>query len=296
MAAPVVVGIDSSTQSTKVEARLLESGEVVATGSAPHPPTTPPVSEQDPGSWWQALVAAFDQLPSQVRSATHAISVAGQQHGLVLLDADGAPVRKAKLWNDTTSADQATAMVNQIGAQAWADAVGSLPVAAFTISKLAWVANHEPHLLAEADRVMLPHDYLTWRLSGNHVTDRGDASGTGWFDASTNAYRPELLRAAGLNPDDWIQKLPAVLGPTDSAGTISPTVAAELGVNDAVLIGPGSGDNMAAALGLGLGIGDLVMSLGTSGVAYARSARPTRDPSGAVAGFADAAGGFWSAR
>ena len=220
------------------------------------------------------------------------MSVAGQQHGLVLVDEHGDPVRDAKLWNDTTSADVAAAMVESFGRQAWAAAVGSVPVAAFTITKLAWVAQNDPTAADRAHRIMLPHDYLTWRLTGEHVTDRGDASGTGWFDASTTSYRPELFATAGLDATRWHSALPRVLGPTESAGDLTTEAAQALGLPSGVVVGPGSGDNMGAALGLGLDPGDLVMSLGTSGVAYAVSATATQDPSGAVAGFADAAGQF----
>jgi len=290
--AAVVLGIDSSTQSTKVEARCVETGDVLATGSAPHPPTVPPTSEQDPRAWWSALVGACHALPDDVRAGVVGVSVAGQQHGLVLLSAEGDPVRPAKLWNDTTSARQASALIDQLGAAEWAAAVGSLPVAAFTIAKLAWVAAHEPLVLRQAAHVMLPHDYMTWRLSGEHVTDRGDASGTGWFDPTTNEYRSDLLELAGVDGTVWLERLPRVLGPDDVAGQLSPSAAYELGLPHDAFVGAGSGDNMGAALGLGLAVGDLVVSLGTSGVAYARSATPTCDPTGSVAGFADATGGF----
>ncbi|MCL4114357.1 UNVERIFIED_CONTAM: hypothetical protein GTU68_025719 [Idotea baltica] len=288
----VVLGIDSSTQSTKVEARELDSGNVLASTSAPHPATTPPISEQDPGAWWEALVTACRDLPSSVRDRVAAISVAGQQHGLVLVDQHGDSVRPAKLWNDTTSAAQATALVDALSPLGWADATGSLPVAAFTVSKLAWVANNERENLGRVDKIMLPHDYLTWRLCNNHVTDRGDASGTGWFDPSQGVYRPELLDLIGIDGAAWLERLPRVLAPDEAAGELTADAAAALGLPAGALIGPGSGDNMGAALGLGLSAGDLVMSLGTSGVAYARSLSATSDASGAVAGFADATGGF----
>src|SRR5262245_24855768 len=155
---PLVLGVDSSTQSTKVEARDADTGRVVATGTAKHPPTTPPVSEQDPRAWWDALVAAVTQLGDHRRDVV-AISVAGQQHGLVLLDAAGEPVRPSKLWNDTTSAPQAERLVLELGTDQWTALTCSVPVASFTISKLAWVAEHEPEVLAKAARVMLPHDY-----------------------------------------------------------------------------------------------------------------------------------------
>lgn len=288
MGAALVVGVDSSTQSTKVEARELEPGVVVATGHAKHPPTSPPVSEQDPRSWWSALVEAVAELGERRRDVV-AISVAGQQHGLVLLDAAGEPVRPAKLWNDTTSAPQADRLVAMLGAERWAAATGSVPVAAFTVTKLAWVAEHEPEVLARATRVMLPHDYLTWRLSGEHVTDRGDASGTGWYDSVDGRYLSEPVESAAPG---WSGAFPTVLGPSEAAGTITAAAAAELGLPGSVLVGPGSGDNMGAALGLGLRPGDVAISLGTSGTVFAVSSTPTRDPSGAVAGFASASGDF----
>jgi xylulokinase len=284
----VVLGVDSSTQSVKVEARDLETGVVVATGTARHPATTPPVSEQDPRAWWDALVEATAAL-GDVRGRAVAISIAGQQHGCVLLDEAGEPVRPAKLWNDTTSAPDAAALVERFGADTWADRVGVVPVASFTISKLAWVRAHEPDALARAVSVMLPHDYLTWRLTGEHVTDRGDASGSGWFDPTSDAVVPELLAAA---VGDWGGALPRVLGPADQAGVVSEDAAAALGIPAGIAVAPGSGDNMGAAMGLGLRAGDVAVSLGTSGCVFAVSDTPTRDPSGAVAGFASATGSF----
>lgn len=291
MAARLVIGVDSSTQSTKAEAREIETGEVVASAVARHPPTQPPVSEQDPASWWDALVRAITSLGSR-RDDVVAISVAGQQHGLVVLDGAGRVLRPAKLWNDTTSAPQASAIVQQVGADAWAQAVGSVPVAAFTLSKLVWVAEHELDVFARIASVMLPHDWLTWRLCGAHVTDRGDASGTGWFDPATDRYRTDLISTATHDDRDWAACLPTVLGPWEPAGTILPDAAAALGLPPTVLVGAGTGDNMAGALGLGLRIGDTAISLGTSGTVYAVAAQRTSDASGHVAGFASASGSF----
>ena len=292
MARRLVLGVDSSTQSVKVEARDLDSGEVAATGTAKHPSTTPPVSEQDPEAWWDALVVAVGQLGDH-RADVVALSVAGQQHGLVLLDDAGAPLRPAKLWNDTTSSGQANRLVERFGADVWSARTGSVPVAAFTITKLAWVAEHEPDLLERAEMVMLPHDYLTWRLTGEHVSDRGDASGSGWFDPSSGERHADLLGAAvGGDGAAWLGRVPTVLAPTDPAGTITATAAAALGLPGDVVIGPGTGDNMGAALGLGLNAGDVAISLGTSGTVFAVSDSATSDPSGAVAGFASASGNF----
>ncbi|MEM7141971.1 MAG: xylulokinase [Actinomycetota bacterium] len=287
---PLVAGVDSSTQSTKVELRDLESGELVASGKAPHPAAEPPRSEQDPRAWWDALVAAMAAC-GDARGDVVAVSVAGQQHGLVVLGQDHQPLRPAKLWNDTESAPQSEALVEALGAEVWSAATGSVPVPSFTITKLAWVVEHEPDIIPAIARVMLPHDYLTFRLSGEHVTDRGDASGGGWLDRATGEYRDDLLALAG-GRDDWRSLLPRVLGPIEAAGTITTAAAAALGLPGDVVVGPGTGDNMGAALGLGLQSGDVAMSLGTSGTVYAVSPTPTADPSGAVAGFCDATGSY----
>ncbi len=302
MGGPLVIGVDSSTQSTKAEARRLDSGERVGLGRAHHPPTSPPRSEQAPRAWWTALVDAVGQL-GDLRRDVVAISVAGQQHGLVVTDSEGTPLRKAKLWNDTESAPQAAALVSELGAGVWAEKCGSVPVAAFTVTKLAWLVETQPDLVARICAVGLPHDWLTRKLCGRHVSDRGDASGTGWYDAAAGApgagVRRELIAAAVrrapgelADPAHWSALLPEVLSPGEAAGTILPEVAAELGLPEAVLVGPGTGDNMGAALGLGLEVGDVAFSLGTSGTVYSVAESRTSDASGAVAGFADASGRF----
>ncbi len=287
----LVAGIDSSTQSTKVELRDIHSGVVIATARGAHPTTAPPVSEQHPDAWWEVVAESFAQLTEHLPDVV-AISVGGQQHGLVVLDASDAVIRPAKLWNDTTSAPQAARLREAIGTAAWVEACGLSPVASFTITKLAWLAESEPAHYARIARMMLPHDWITWRLCGEAVTDRGDASGTGWFDPVAGRYRSDLLALAADGAERLVDALPRVLGPTELAGTILPAVASELGLRSDVVIGPGSGDNMAAALGLGFETGDAAISLGTSGTAYAVSDRPARDESGLVAGFADATGRY----
>ena len=159
-------------------------------------PSRPPRSEQDPKAWWDALVIAVGQ--AGVRDIA-ALSVAGQQHGLVVLDAAGAVLRPAKLWNDTESAPEAAAMVQQFGAERWAKASGTVPVAALTVTKLAWLARHEPAVLERVASVLLPHDYLTYRLTGRLVTDRGDASGTGYWSPTENRGGPICSTASSVN-------------------------------------------------------------------------------------------------
>lgn len=279
---PLVAGVDSSTSACKVEVRDVDSGALVGSGRAAHPPTTPPRSEQDPAEWWRAFEAACAQAGVFGSNRPDAIAVAGQQHGMVALGRAGQVLRPAKLWNDTESAADADALVEAIGAEAWASACGSVPVASFTITKLRWLRRTEPEHFARLGKVLLPHDWLTHRLTGGWTTDRGDASGTGWWSPAEGRNRCDLLEL--VDPDtDWESMLPQVLGPTEPAGTW-----------DAVgsLVAAGTGDNMAAALGLGLAPGDLALSLGTSGTAFRVTDAPTADATGTVAGFADATGRF----
>jgi xylulokinase len=268
-----VVGVDSSTSACKIEVRDADTGALVASGRASHPPTTPPRSEQHPGAWWDALSPLLEEHASDAA----ALSVAAQQHGMVVLDHDRHVLRPAKLWNDTESAPQAARLVDELGPESWAQLVGSVPVASFTITKLSWLRAHEPEVFGRLRHVLLPHDWLTLELTGELVTDRGDASGTGYWSPETGAYSSRALGLVGLGDD----VTPTVLGPTTPAGSWGGAV-----------VGPGTGDNMAAALGLGLRSGDLALSLGTSGTAFAVTETPSADPTGAVAGFADATGRF----
>ena len=352
----LVAGVDSSTQSCKVVIRDAETGALVRHGRAAHPDGT----EVHPREWWHALSAAIDGAGGLDDVA--AVAVGGQQHGMVCLDDDGRVVRPALLWNDTRSARAAADLVAELGGRgprpdgvshpyrrfgaaktsirmrvdrgrrAWAEAVGLVPVASFTVSKLRWLAEHEPEHAARTTAVCLPHDWLTWQLAGAPgldalVTDRGDASGTGYWSASTGSYRRDLLELA-FGRDAL---LPRVLAPNEPAGQTAAgqtaagrtaarrpdagrtaarrpdepagqtaagrtaagrAAAGGTGVAAGVLLGPGTGDNAAAALGLGAGPGVVVVSIGTSGVVSAVAEFPAADPSGTVAGFADATGRY----
>lgn len=286
----LVAGVDSSTQSTKVLVVDSGNGQVVAEGRAPHEVVSGGGrSETHPDSWWAALQEALARTGRAGDIA--AIAIGGQQHGLVLQDAAGRALRPAVLWNDTRSAEVVPDLLGALGGPAaWAELVGSVPLPSFTVTTLAWLRRHEPEVVAAARGVRLPHDHLTQRLTGNAVTDRGDASGTGWWSPRSERYAEAVLDLDEVALDPSL--LPQVLGPGVAAGTVRATAAEELGLREGALVASGTGDNMAAALGLGLQPGTPVISLGTSGVAYVNSATPTADPSGTVAGFADADGGF----
>ncbi|OON72414.1 xylulokinase [Streptomyces tsukubensis] len=281
---PFVIGVDTSTQSTKALVVDVPTGAVVASGQASHTVTTGAGRESDPGQWWDALLDALRQCGDAAGKAS-AVSVGGQQHGLVTLDAQGSPVRPALLWNDVRSAPQAERLVERLGGpKGWAERTGSVPGSSFTATKWAWLAEHEPDAARATKAVRLPHDYLTERLTGLGTTDRGDASGTGWWSAATESYDEEILGLIGLDP----RILPEVVRPGEVAGTVRP--AEGLPISRGTLVAPGTGDNAAAALGLGLRPGAPVLSLGTSGTVYAVSAHRPADPTGTVAGFADARG------
>jgi xylulokinase len=274
----LVAGVDSSTQACKVVVRDAETGRLVREGRAPHPPGT----EVDPAFWAEALDVAIAQAGGLDDVA--AVSVGGQQHGMVCLGEDGAVVRPALLWNDTRSAGAATDLTAELGGgKEWAEAVGLVPVASFTVTKLRWLAEAEPDNARRTTAVCLPHDWLTWRLAGSPgldalVTDRSDASGTGYWSAATGEYRLDLLER-GLGHRAVV---PRVLGPAESGGV----------TREGAVLGPGAGDNAAAALGLSAGTGDVVVSIGTSGVVSMVAETPLVDPTGTVAGFADATGNF----
>jgi len=280
----LIAGVDSSTQSCKVVIRDAASGELLREGRAIHPDGT----EVNPALWISALDTAIKDAGGL--ADVEAISIGGQQHGMVALDEKGEVIRDALLWNDTRSAAAADALNSEIGGPAeMAKQVGSVLVASFTATKLRWLADAEKDNAAKVAGVALPHDWLSWQLqhSPNEAkdfsklfSDRSEASGTGYFDPTTSKYRRDIL-AKALRTDREIN-LPKIINPADFGGTTP----------SGVKIAPGAGDNAAAALGIQAQPGDVIVSLGTSGTAFAVSETPTHDSSGAVAGFADATGRF----
>ena len=276
----LIAGVDSSTQSVKVVIRDSNTGELVRQGRASHPDGT----EVDPVHWLNGLNSAISEAGG-IKDVS-AISIAGQQHGMVALDSNGDVIRDALLWNDVRSADAAESLNREAGGDAEiAKKVGSKLVASFTAAKLRWLADHEPENAAKTASVALPHDWLSWQIQGGKdltklFTDRSDASGTGYFDPSTSQYRQEIIELA-LGKNRQIQ-FPRIIAASEFGGE----------TENGIPIAAGAGDNAAAALGLQAQPGDVVVSLGTSGTAFAVSQTPTHDPSGSVAGFADATGRY----
>jgi len=303
-----VAGVDSSTQSCKVTVRDASTGAVVREGRASHPDGT----SVDPRHWWDALGTAIADAGGLADVA--AVAIAGQQHGMVALDADGRVVRDALLWNDVRSADAAAQMVEELGQEAWVARTGLVPVASFTGTKLRWLRDAEAANAARVAAVALPHDWLSWRLRGfgpadesplgpdldELATDASDASGTAYWDPVRRDYDGDLferalgrpLRVAGTAPSPDAVVVPRVVQHDAAMGTLGTDVPLPNGATapSGLVVGAGLGDNAGAALGLGLGPGDVAVSLGTSGTVFGVTDAEVRDPSGTVAGFADGGG------
>ncbi len=315
----LVAGVDTSTQSCKVRVTDAQTGELVRFGQAKHPDGT----TVNPQVWWDAFLKAAEQAGGL--ADVSALSVGGQQHGMVLLDERGNVIRDAMLWNDTSSASNAESLIMEMGTperskgllnsdkeefmaddadqrtrgfQRFVKAIGSSPVASLTLTKVNWVAQNEPENAERIAAICLPHDWLSWRIAGNGpvesgqanlevlFTDRSDASGTAYYDSVANEYRLDLIDMA-LGRHNVV--LPRVLGPAQASAIADPAIAGA-DIEGGCLIGPGGGDNAMASFGLGMSVGDISISLGTSGVAAAISSTPAYDMTGAVTGFADATG------
>ena len=286
----LVAGVDCSTQSTKVLVVDQDDGRLVAAGAASHPVEgTGGARETDPREWEASLAEALDKT-GRAGEVT-AISIGGQQHGLVVLDDAGRPLIKAPLWNDTRSAPDAAQLVEAFGGPyECAKRVGSVLTTSFTVTHWAWLRRTQPDVAAAARKVLLPHDYLTYRLSGGHFTDRSDVSGTGWWSPATESYDTGVLALGAVDlPEDH---LPAVLGPEASAGEVRAAASAQFGLARGVPVACGAGDNAGAALALSLQPGEAGVSLGTSGTVFAPADAPSADPTGTVAGFAGADGRY----
>ncbi|MER7396501.1 FGGY family carbohydrate kinase [Streptomyces sp. NPDC000151] len=271
----IVAGLDSSSASTRIVVCDTETGAVVRQGYAPHPDGKGP--DVDPQTW---LMSLGDAAAGGLLEGVQAIGVSAQQHGLLPLDTDGALVRPALMGNDKRAQSAAADLIDALGGRsAWAQDVGSVPHAAQPVAKLRWLARAEPEHAARVAEILQPHDWLVWQLLGRparRTTDRGGASGTGFWSAASGAYRPDLVELALGHQ----VRLPEVLGPADAAG-VTP---------EGLLISAGTGETMAAAFGLGVGTGDAVVSLGASGSVFGIHHEALADSTGTITSFADATG------
>ncbi|GAA3174603.1 MULTISPECIES: FGGY family carbohydrate kinase [Streptomyces] len=270
-----VAGLDSSSECTRIVVCDTDTGAVIRRGYAPHPAEKGP--EVDPQAW---LMSLGEAAGNGLLEGVQAIGVSAQQHGLVPLDAEGGLVRPALVGNDKRAQSAAADLADSLGGRAaWAQAVGAVPQAAHPVTKLRWLARSEPANAARIAEVMQPHDWLAWQLLGRparRTTDRGGASTTGFWSAAAEAYRPDLVELALGHQ----VRLPEVLRPWGTAG-FTP---------EGLLISAGTGETMAAAFGLGVGVGDAVISLGASGSVFSIHHEALVDAEGTITSFADATG------
>ncbi|MFC7218865.1 FGGY family carbohydrate kinase [Streptomyces polyrhachis] len=279
----IVAGLDSSSESTHIVVCDAETGAVLKQGYAAHPSAAAAADGDakaygvDPQSW---LLALGEACGGGLLEGVQAIGVAARQDAVLPLDAMGAPVHPALVGNDPRAQGAAADLTDALGGRAaWAEAVGTVPQAKLPVAKLAWLRREEPEAAQRTAQVLLPQDWLVWQLLGcpqRRTTDRGAASATGYYSTATEQWRGDLL-AAALGQE---ARLPEVLGPAEAAGRTP----------EGLLISAGTGETMAAAFGLGVGVGDAVVTLGASGAVFAVHDRALPDPSGIITSLADATG------
>lgn len=283
------LGIDLGTSAVKV-CLMREDGRIAATTSVPLQVRHPfeGASEQNPADWWAATCQAVQQLSAEDRQTVRAIGLSGQMHGAVLLDATEQPIRPAILWNDARAMQ---ACAEMLAAEPEAGAIaGVLPMAGFTAPKLLWLAQHEPDHHAQIAHILLPKDYIGFRMHGAFVTDPSDAAGTSWLDQSTRTWSPRLCEISATDPA-W---LPELRYGSEIAGALLPAAAEALGLPAGLPIAAGAGDAAAGAVGIGaVSAGDGFISLGTSGQLFVTTPafRPNLDSR--IHAYAHTVPGHW---
>jgi xylulokinase len=288
----MTLGIDLGTSELKL-ALIDAGGSLVASAGAPLAVSRPHPhwSEQTPRDWWQALLDAAAVLREREPAAwstVRAIGLSGQMHGAVLLDGDGEVLRPAILWNDTRSAAQCDELVQRL--PSLPQIAGNLAMPGFTAPKLLWVAQHEPEIFRRVDRVLLPKDWLRWKLTAAMVSDMSDAAGTLWLDVGSRDWSPQLLQAGGMTG----AQMPALVEGSDISGHLKPDAALALRLPEGLPVAGGGGDNAASAVGIGaVRPGEGFLSLGTSGVLFVVTDRYRPNPASAVHAFCHALPGRW---
>src|SRR5712675_1027599 len=288
----LLLGIDSGTQSTKVLVVDARDGKVLASATQEYDliPNLPPgAKEQHPHTWRDAVASGIRRSLRQAKAVAaevKAIGVSGQQHGFVPLDKNGAVIRPAKLWCDTSTTAECEEITAKLGGpKATIRALGNAVLPGFTASKILWLKKHEPKNFAKLATVLLPHDYLNFWLTGQATMEYGDASGTALLDVKKRQWSAAALNAIDA---DLADKLPPLISSDQPAGHLQASTAKALGLSTAVLVSAGGGDNMMGAIGTGnTRQGVVTASFRTSGTIYACSEKPVVDPQGEIAAFCD---------
>ncbi len=288
------IGIDLGTSAMKL-LMMNEAGDIKNVVSEEYPVSFPHPgwSEQNPEDWYKALLTGIPKLIQDVPAEEIAgISFGGQMHGLVILDADDEVIRPAILWNDGRTTKETDFLNNEIGKEVLSERTANIAFAGFTAPKILWVKNHEPENFKRIAKIMLPKDYLAYKLSGVHATDTSDASGMLLLDVAHRCWSKEMIALLGIRED----MLPKVFESYDKIGTLIPDVAARLHLLPETVIAAGAGDNAAAAIGTGVvkgsATGKCNISLGTSGTIFISSENFTVDQKNALHSFCHADGSW----
>ena len=294
MAKQYFLGIDTSTTSSK--ALLIDNdGKVVAVESSPHTLQTPkPLwSEQDPLEWWNAVSASIRSVLQKAGvggEGIGAVGLTGQMHGLVLLDETGNVLRPAILWNDQRTQSQCDEIHRRIGKEKFIQITGNVALTGFTAPKILWVKENEPHVFAKAKHVLLPKDYIRYRLTGEYAMDKADGAGTVLFDLKSRDWSDEVLSALDI-PRAW---MPKTFEGTEFTGTVTEEAASLTGLKVGTPVAAGGGDQAAGAVGVGaVEAGVVALTVGTSGVVFATTPSALIEPDGRLHAFCHAVPGMW---
>ncbi len=292
------LGIDCGTQGTKAIVLDASTGQVLGQGSAAHSMISGANGrrEQDVQQWLTAFEKATQQALQQAGifgEQILGIGVSGQQHGLVLLDAQGQVLRPAKLWCDTESTAENDRLLEYLGGETGSlQRLGIVIAPGYTVSKLLWTQEQHPEIFQRIEKILLPHDYLNYWLTGRAASEYGDASGTGYFDVRSRQWDLGILQHIDLS-GRLCRALPELLEAEQPVGRILPTIAQRLGINPEALVSSGGGDNMMGAIGTGnITPGAITMSLGSSGTVYAYTDQPQISEQASVATFCSSSGGW----
>lgn len=288
------LGIDTSTTGSK--ALLIdERGQVIAVASSPHTLQTPkPLwSEQDPREWWQAVSASIRSVLEQAgidSESIGAVGLTGQMHGLVLLDEAGNVLRPAILWNDQRTQSQCDEIHARIGKEKFIQITGNVALTGFTAPKILWVKENEPEFYAKAKHVLLPKDYIRYKLTGEYAMDKADGAGTVLFDLKSRDWSEEVLAALDI-PRAW---MPRTFEGTEFTGYVNEEAAQLTGLKTGTPVAAGGGDQAAGAVGVGaVEPGIVGLTVGTSGVVFATTPAALIEPEGRLHAFCHAVPGLW---
>ena len=291
--AKTVAGIDLGTQSMKVVIYDYEKKEIIEKASCPMDLISEADGTREQTTEWfdKGLEVCFGKLSAENKKTIEAIGVSGQQHGFVPLDKDGKPLYNIKLWCDTSTTAECAYITKKAGGDAKVvKLLGNLMLPGFTAPKILWLKNNKPEAFAKLAYIMLPHDYLNWKLTGEYVMEYGDSSGTALFDSKNRCWSKKICDI--IDPS-LMGKLPKLIEAHEAAGKVSATAAAAYGIPEGIPVSAGGGDNMMGAVGTGtVADGFLTMSMGTSGTLYGYSDKPIADPANGLSGFCSSTGGW----